>query len=513
MAQNQRLFAVIVIGGQNIFLQVVDQKNLQIIENTKYDIDLGEDVFSVQVIHSKTVNEITAALLRIKQLLDDYQIHDYEAFATHSFHEADNAEFVREQLSERTGFYLKWLSQSQEALYRNQATLTYMANFPKIIKKSALLIDISSGSVELTAYRAGKFVFSRNLKLGPLRVYEVMRDMKDKVPNFVEVLRDYVSSQLVDFVRLSPSSGPFDNVILMGSAISIFEPMIQTTDRTVQLTINEFQDLYDRMIHGSDQYLIKHFQLESDDVPQVLPIMVLLKQLLSYYDIQNIWVAALKLVDGIAVDMVERRRKSPQKTALQNEQILTSAQNLARRYQVEPKHQQFVADISLKLFDRLKKIHGLNQRDRLLLQIAAMVEDVGTYINNHNHYAHSDYIIQHSEILGLSEPELTMVGAIARYHSVNTPSAELSRFDELPIQLRMTIAKLTAILRLADALDDSRQQKIKSISVSLKQPTKLIITAVANDDIELEKWTFKRKGEFFEDVFGLEPILKGRVQI
>ncbi|GAF39386.1 exopolyphosphatase [Agrilactobacillus composti DSM 18527 = JCM 14202] len=166
MARKQKLIAVVVIGAQNIFLQIADITSRQIIESVHYDIDLGEDIFSEKVIHSQTVNEISTALFSVQQLLTDYQVPETQCYATHSFHEADNGEFVRDQLFERTGFQITWLSQSQEALFRSQATNAYMGDFPEIIAKNAVLIDISSGSVELTAYSSGKFIFSRNLKLG-----------------------------------------------------------------------------------------------------------------------------------------------------------------------------------------------------------------------------------------------------------------------------------------------------------------------------------------------------------
>jgi exopolyphosphatase/guanosine-5'-triphosphate,3'-diphosphate pyrophosphatase len=512
VARKQKLIAVVVIGAQNIFLQIADITSRQIIESVHYDIDLGEDIFSERTIHSQTVNEISTALFSVQQLLTDYQVSEIQCYATHSFHEADNGEFVRDQIFERTGFQITWLSQSQEALFRSQATNAYMGDFPEIIAKNAVLIDISSGSVELTAYSSGKFIFSRNLKLGPLRVYEIMRDVKATVTNYVGVLRDYVASQLVDFIRLLPDFGEVHNVILMGSSVSIFEPMIKGDNRTVKLSIEEFKKMYAEVVHGNDQFLVDRYDINEDDVPQVLPVMILVDQLLNHFKVQTLWVAALKLIDGIIVQAVNER-VNPKSLALQEEQMLTSAYNLADHYRVNRKHQQFVVNFSRQLFDRLKKIHGMGKKERILLEIAAILDDVGSYVNNHNHTAHSDYIIQNSEVLGLSDVELKMVAAVARYHSSSTPSNELSRFDELPIQQRMTIAKLAAILRLADALDASRQQKIQSIRVSLKDPTKVVIQATANDDIELERWTFERKGEFFESVFGVQPELKGRLKL
>lgn len=512
MARKQQLYAVIVIGAQNIFMQIVDLNTSQVVENVRYDIDLGEDVFSEKQIHSQTVNEIYEALQAIINLLKDYQIKDYRCYATHSFHEAENAEYVREQLYERTGFEIHWSSQSQEALYRNLATYTYMPDFAKVIQKNAILLDVSSGSVALTAYKKGKFMFSKNLKLGPLRVYEVMRDVKDSVPNYVEVLKDYVASSLVDFFRLLPDSSEIHNVILMGSAMSVFEPMTENAAHTLKFTIKEFDSIYSEVVHGNDQFVVKKYNVDRNDVPQVLPVMILINQLLKSFDIQTLWVTALKLIDGMTASVLQDKQ-GLDISLNQKEQILTSARNIAKRYQVEENHQKFVVKFSLQLFDRLKKLHGMGPKERMLLELAATLDDVGSYINNHDHYAHSDYIIQNSEIIGLSDVDVKMVAAVARYHSSHTPSSELQRFKDLTMEQRMVIAKLAALLRLADALDASRKQKIKSIRVSLKEPAKVVIQATANDDIELERWIFQRKGEFFESVFGVQPILKGRVKL
>lgn len=512
MVRKQQLYAVIVIGAQNIFTQIIDLTTAQIIENVGYDIDLGEDVFSGKQIHSQTVNEIDEALQAVIDLLKDYQIKDYQCYATHSFHEAENAEYVRDQLYERTGFEIHWSSQSQEALYRNLATYTYMPDFSKVIQKNAILLDISSGSVALTAYRKGKFMFSKNLKLGPLRVYEFMRDMKDSVPNYVEVLKDYVASSLVDFIRLLPDASEIHNVILMGSAMSIFEPMTENAAHTLKFSIAEFDDIYKEVIHGNDQFVVEKYNVAQNDVPQVLPVMILVDQLLKTFNIQTLWVTALKLIDGMTASILQGKHDSDI-SLNQQQQILTSAHNIAKRYDVEENHQDFVVKFSLQLFDRLKKLHGMGAKERMILELAAILDDVGSFISNHDHYAHSDYIIQNSEIIGLSDVDLKMVAAVARYHSSHTPSSELQRFKVLPIEQRMTIAKLAAILRLADALDSSREQKVQSIRVSLKDPTKVVIQATANDDIELERWIFQKKGEFFESVFGVQPILKGRVKL
>ncbi|MBW1604924.1 exopolyphosphatase [Lactobacillus sp. Sy-1] len=512
MPVNTNFSAMIVMGAQNIYVQVIDLKHSQIVEDTRYDIDLGEDVFSERVVHSNTVNEIAIALKVIRDLLDEYQVGDYQFFATHAFHEAKNSEFVREQLEERSHFNIKWISQSQEALYRNLATNTYLKGFDQITQKNALLIDISSGSVELIAYKHGKFTSSRTLKLGPLRVYESMRDIKESEPNYFAILRDYVDSRLIDFVRFLPDIEKIENVILMGSSIAILKPLISGLHKTLRISTNEFNELYREIKASNDQMLVQKYDVDEGDVPQILPIMTMLHELFKNFDLKNMWVSDLKFIDGLSYDLISRTNGNGKNRVLK-QQILISANNLAKQYQVEPKHQRFVSEFVLQLFDELKRLHGLGERERLLLEISAIVDDVGSFINNHDHYVHSEYIIKNSEIIGLSESELNMVAAISRYHSHKATSSALKHLNNMSIDRRMVIMKLAAILRIADALDASRKQKIKSIEIGTSDPTQVIVTATADQEIELEKLNFDRKGAFFESVFGVKPKLKGRLKL
>lgn len=157
----------------------------------------------------------------------------------------------------------------------------------------------------------------------------------------------------------------------------------------------------------------------------------------------------------------------------------------------------------------MKSLHHLKARDRLLLQIAAILHDSGGFIDTHQHYLHSDYVLRQSEILGLSTEEIQIIAAVSRYHSARTPVSELAHFRQLGASKRLAIAKLAAILRLADSLDDAHQQTVERISVSVR-PTQVIITAFSDDDLALVHWAFSRKAEFFTDVFGLQPVFKQR---
>ena len=170
-------------------------------------------------------------------------------------------------------------------------------------------------------------------------------------------------------------------------------------------------------------------------------------------------------------------------------------------------HREIVLTFATQLFDRLKKVHHLTARDRLLLMVAALVHDVGSFINSQKHYQYSEDILTGVDFYGVSTVEQRMIAAIARYHSAETPDSALRTVADFSPQQRLRIAKLAALLRLADALDDSRLQKITQLTVSIGE-NQITITAQTLADLQLEIFVFTQKARFFEAVFGLPIVLK-----
>src|SRR5437773_477157 len=79
---------------------------------------------------------------------------------------------------------------------------------------------------------------------------------------------------------------------------------------------------------------------------------------------------------------------------------------ILKKYDPEPKHAKRVSALAVSLFDQLKSSHGLGKRDRLLLELAALLHEVGNFIGSSGHHRHSFYIVSQSPILGLSDDEL-----------------------------------------------------------------------------------------------------------
>ena len=98
-----------------------------------------------------------------------------------------------------------------------------------------------------------------------------------------------------------------------------------------------------------------------------------------------------------------------------------------------------------------------------LLEVAAILHDIGTYIKPSGHHKHSQYLVENSEIFGLNRSDIGIIGNVVRYHRKTMPLPSHLTYISLPREDRLAVLKLAAILRVADALDRGHSQKITNL--------------------------------------------------
>ena len=186
--------------------------------------------------------------------------------------------------------------------------------------------------------------------------------------------------------------------------------------------------------------------------------------------------------------------------------ILVTSKNIAKRYSSSKSHIQGTMNLCLNIFDSMKKVHGMGSRERLLLQIAALLHDCGKYISMVNLGECSYAIIMATEIIGLSHREREIVANIVRYNHLEFDYS-MENSEGIDREEYLTIVKLTAILQIANALDRSHKQKCRDIK-AVRKDDKLILTITTNEDITLERGLFGSRAEFFREVYSIEPVIR-----
>ena len=182
-----------------------------------------------------------------------------------------------------------------------------------------------------------------------------------------------------------------------------------------------------------------------------------------------------------------------------------AARNIAKRYMSDKEHSAILEKNVLNIFDSMRKYHGLGKRERLLLQISTILHDCGKYISMRTPGECAYNIIMSTEIIGVSHKEREIIANVVKYNTMEFDYTADSY--TLNKDMRIIIAKLTAILKIGNAMDRGHKQKFKDIRVSIKDQ-QMFLTTDSSENIMLEESLFKQKADFFEEVYGIRPVLR-----
>jgi exopolyphosphatase/guanosine-5'-triphosphate,3'-diphosphate pyrophosphatase len=247
------------------------------------------------------------------------------------------------------------------------------------------------------------------------------------------------------------------------------------------------------------------YELRADRADTIVPAAAIFLRLADALDVGEISAPGVGVKDGILNELVERHFRVWD-TAGQTQAILDACRQLGKKLRYDEAHGDKVAELASSLFDDLAEVHRFGPRERLLLQAAAMLHDVGDFVRYDGHHKHSYYLILHSDIMGLGPEERAIVANVARYHRKSAPDASHPNFRELDKDARGKVRGLAAILRIADALDREHKGKVVGARATVaKNRVRLHLTGAT--DRELEEWTVHAKAELFRDVFALDVVL------
>ena len=181
-----------------------------------------------------------------------------------------------------------------------------------------------------------------------------------------------------------------------------------------------------------------------------------------------------------------------------------SVARFARHLGETGEHGARVARLALRLFDQLQRDHQLARPAREWLEFAALLHDVGHHISHTNHQRHAYYLITNGELLGFRRDEIEIIAQTARYHGKGTPKESDETFAALSAPKRQTVRTLSALLRIADALDRSHYGVVRDVSVLRRDGRLTLQLETAGDDAALEIWEARQRTKLLERVTGLD---------
>jgi exopolyphosphatase/pppGpp-phosphohydrolase len=185
--------------------------------------------------------------------------------------------------------------------------------------------------------------------------------------------------------------------------------------------------------------------------------------------------------------------------------------SLSQRCNHERDHVHHVAKLALSLFDQLAGLHGLGPQDRLWLQYAALLHDIGWIEGRQGHHKTTLRLIMEDPGLLFEPRERSIVGLIARYHRKGLPKDGHPYFCDLSPDDRRRVRVLAGILRVADGLDDGHSDAIWDVACKVsREEIDIECHAAAPADAEIA--AAKEKADLLESVFDRRCLIRPSTQ-
>ena len=510
MEAKNRLVAVLAIGSTSIRLvvaEIAEKGQWQVLDKAGKPITLGRDVFTSGQVSRESLLECLSVLQYFKELLAGWGIldRDIHVLATSALRAARNRDVFVDRVRLATGFRISIV----EGIEENR--LIYLAvrfalkqDFPQFWHDNTMIIDIGGGATEIMLLERGKMAAAPSLRLGTL-LFEQQSRLAVGSAWAQRYLRESIR-HTAEFLSAEMNLAHINSFVGVGSDTRSAAALIGTelNEHCRIISREAFIAFVQQVQHYSIEACVQKLHIPYAEAEGFVPGLLVYTQFLEQTIASKVIVPDVSLREGLLIDLALGVDPELQEEFFS--QIIASAANLGRKYHYDEAHNRYVANLCLFLFDALSHEHGMNRRERMMLEVAALLHDIGMFIRGESHHKHGQYIVINSEIFGLRRDELDIIANVIRYHRSTPPSQEDIDYIALQREDRNLVLKMASILRVADALDRGHTQQIHLLQVERKSET-LVLHTEGNRDLSLELIGLEEKADLFQDVFGYKVLL------
>jgi len=496
--------AAIDIGSNSIHMIVVAPEpngGYRVLGREREMVRLGKSALGRGALSETAMRDGLEAILKMTTLASLKGARRVVAVATSAVREAANGDDFLTRVKAQTGIEVQTLSGEDEArlIYRAVREVVDLGPGP------AAVVDVGGGSTEWIATAGGRVERAVSLRLGSLRGAAGLRG-DPPAADQLERLRRRLRETLVR--EVPAPEHPLDRLIATsGTAVCCCDLCDLFAGRNWKGAAGALREMRARELA---QLVVRLQGLSRREIAALPPVggprsdsllagAVLLAEVVAHAGVERVQVSDRALREGLVLAALGQpvpRIREPED--LRRRQIL----KLAERTESVYRHSREAARLAVRLFDLTVSVHGLGAREREWLEYAALLHDIGYSINYQNHHKHSYYLIVNATLDAFDPREVEIIAHVARYHRGTRPRPE--RQETLaalkPWQQR-TIVKLTALLRVADALDRTHASRVEEVYAAIRGK-RVTLEVLSRYDVELELEAARAGGAYFESVFG-----------
>jgi exopolyphosphatase/guanosine-5'-triphosphate,3'-diphosphate pyrophosphatase len=515
-------FAAVDIGSNSCRLKIasVQMHRLKTLFEDREVTRLGESVFQTGVISPEAMAATIRALKRFHKAVQMHVADKVRVVATSAMRDARNAAAFTEWVKSATGWDVEVISGLEEGRLIHLGVVTHEVG----ARGRCLLIDLGGGSCEVTVSDGGRIKSMVSMPLGAVRLQEEFLQTDPPAKEDVARLKQFIERELRRGQRKLGMPRVGLVVATSGTAAALAEASghvrkgrsakktlaKKRLDRVGTLTADtpDVRKLADRLakMNDADRAAVPGIGPRRSEI--IVGGALVYASLMERMGLKGFRYSPLGLRDGMLAQMlaeVDLRTSVHQK--IESERW-AGVLEVCRRYSIELRNVEPVREHVVQLFNSLSAVHELPEEYRLWLEAAAMMQDVGKFMNHQGHYRHTQYIIANSEIFGFSPEQRAIVSALARYLGKTRPEPMDRPMRSIPMEEHVHVTRAVVLLRLAVALNQDRASAAIQMRPHVYPKRVLLELVPGRGGAELEAWSLKKEAAYFREVFRRELFVE-----
>jgi exopolyphosphatase/guanosine-5'-triphosphate,3'-diphosphate pyrophosphatase len=505
--KNRRL-AAIDIGTNSIRCIVVeaDQSGkFRVLDDEKATVRLGEGLDRDNTIAEPAWQRAMEALVRMKKIVDGFGVIGVETVATSAVRRAANGDAFVRAAADTVGLHIEVISGEEEA---ELAALSALHNFDMEGIRYAM-VDIGGGSVEVVTALGNHIEEIYSLDLGAVVLTEHFITTDPVKQGEHLRLRKHIRKTLK--AAFVDEGIPFQCLLGSGGTMTSIAGMVMAMRKEGYHSVHGYEVLRSEVVHLLAMLLRKDLKerkslpgLPPDRADIIIAGVTVVDELMELFNANLLKINERGIREGLILRGLKKHHLLPgeRQTRTWRDAVL----DYARSCHHDEEHALQVTKLALEIFAAVADTFGLGDKERQLLEAAALLHDVGYFISYSAHHKHTYHLVRHADLFGFTPREREIVAQVGRYHRKALPKKKHESFARLAPPDQLLVERLGGILRLADGLDRRRNSLVSSLDCSLS-PAAFLVRVAAAGDVSVELFGGKVKGDLFERAFDRKLLL------
>jgi exopolyphosphatase/guanosine-5'-triphosphate,3'-diphosphate pyrophosphatase len=500
-------FAAVDIGSNSVRLKIarLQAGRLRPVHEDREVTRLGEGVFRSGFLTPESMAETVKVLRRFHRATQQVVTDSVRVVATSALRDARNSQAFLEWVRSATGWRVEIISGVEEARLIH---LGFVSS-PSVDKTPTLMIDLGGGSCELTVSHGGHIRDAVSLPLGAVRLTDEFLRHDTARKGELKRLRGLVARE-VGRISSRIAAARVRNVVATSgtaAALAAVATHLRHGKNRQRLVVSrtEMTRIAKRLarLPVAERRKIEGIGPKRAEI--IVAGALVYHELLDRLHLKGFRYSPLGLRDGTLAQMAADYDRSTRSGKQIESERWESIMKAVDHYHIDRKHALDVRESAMLLFTGLRSVHRLPPEYGEWLSAAAMLYEVGDYVNRNGRHRHTQYIISNSEILGYTPLQRRIIAAIARYLGKTRPTTEDGPMKVVDTAERANVQKAILLLRLARALNLGRSRAVQEVRIGLRSAeVKLTLLPRRRMGVDLEQWAIEKESDYFREIFGRE---------